>query len=203
MPTAPLPDRFEDGELVVRRWTADDAPALHAAIVRNVDHLRPWMPWIALEPQTIEQRAERLAAWDQDWKDGGDIALGVFQDGAAVGGTGLRRRIGPDGLVIGYWIDRDNRGQGLATRVARLLTTAAFTVPGITHVEIPCDQANIASRRVPEKLGFTHVRDVPRPPLAPAETGTQRVHRMTRGAWMSGLGASNRWPTEPGHTPHG
>ena len=186
MADQPLPERFDDGDLVVRRWTVADADALHAAIVANTEHLRPWMPWIALEPQTVDQRVELIARWEREWEQGGDVVLGVFLDGEVVGSTGLHRRIGPDGLEIGYWIDRGHVGQGLATRVSRLLTTAAFAVPGIVVVEIPCDDANHASARVPRKLGFTYVGNIDVAPLAPAESGSHRVHSMTRDGWVGG-----------------
>lgn len=180
-----LPERMDDRDLVVRRWTADDASALHRSIERNVDHLRPWMPWIGFEPQTLEQRAELIALWEHEWESGGDVVLGVFLDGAPVGGTGFHRRIGPDGLEIGYWVDRDHIGQGLAPRVVRLLTDAAFTVDGITHVEVHCDESNLASSRVPEKLGFIRVDDIGVPPVAAAETGVHRVYRMDRNQWVA------------------
>jgi len=186
MDEEPLPDLFDAGDLVVRRWTVTDAAALHEAIVKNTEHLRPWMPWIAFEPQTVDQRAELIAGWERDWERGGDVVLGVFLDGRVVGSTGLHRRIGPNGLEIGYWIDRDHLGRGLAPRVSRLLTTAAFAMPGITVVEIPCDEANTASARVPIKLGFTYVGNIDAPALAPAETGSHRVHRMTRDEWNVG-----------------
>jgi len=179
----PLPQRFVDGDLVLRTWTAADATALHEAITRNVEHLRPWMPWISFEPQEVQQRTALIAGWARDAADGGDVVLGAFLDGNVVGSTGLHRRIGPDGLEIGYWVDRDHTGQGLATRVARVLTTGAFAVEGITHVEIHCDIANTASARVPEKLGFTYVGDVERPVAAPSETGSHRVFRMRRADW--------------------
>jgi RimJ/RimL family protein N-acetyltransferase len=88
-----------------------------------------------------------------------------------------------DGLEIGYWIHQDHVGRGLATRLSRCLTTGAFSLDQITHVEIHCDQANAASRRVPERLGFDYVGDVVRPIEAPAETGTHRVCRMHRADW--------------------
>lgn len=179
-----LPERFEDGDLVLRRWLVEGAAAMHAAVVSSVEHLRPWMPWIAFEPRTVEQRAELIAEWEQTWLGGGDLPLVALLDGVVVGSSGLHRRIGPDGLEIGYWIHIDHAGRGLATRVARLATTGAFTVPGITHVEIHCDGANHRSARIPQKLGFTYTGDVPRPVEAPAETGAHRVYRMRRGDWM-------------------
>lgn len=180
MVEARLPEFFDDGDLLVRRWVPSDAANLHEAITRNVEHLRPWMPWIAFEPQTIDQRGDLIAGWERNWELGGDVVLGVFLDGVVVGSTGLHRRLGPDGLAIGYWIDGDHIGQGLAPRVAGLLTARALTLPAITHVQIHCDEANKASARVPEKLGFTYVGNVPAPVLAPGETGSQRLYRMDR-----------------------
>lgn len=180
-----LPDRFEDEELVVRQWRVEDAPLLHEAITASIEHLRPWMAWIELEPQTIDQREALITGWRDAWGDGGDVPVGVFLDDLVVGGAGLHRRLGPGALEIGYWIRADHAGRGLATRVSRLLTSGAFTLPDVTHVEIHCDRANIASGRVPEKLGFTYIGDIEKPPLAPAETGTQRVYRVTRDDWLS------------------
>jgi len=113
------------------------------------------------------------------------VVLGVFVHDHPVGGTGLHRRIGPAGLEIGYWISADHLGMGLATTVSRMLTTGAFTIPEIGHVEIHCDEANVASSRVPERLGFTYTGNVDRPITAPAETGSHRVYRMTRDEWST------------------
>ena len=51
-------------------------------------------------------------------------------------------------------------------------------------VEIPDDRENVASRGVPEKVGFSLVGDRPaqRPP-APADTGTDTLWRVTRAEW--------------------
>jgi len=43
----------------------------------------------------------------------------------------------------------------------RLLTDAAFQIPGIERVEIHHDKANVASSGVPRKLGFELVEEVP------------------------------------------
>ena len=128
---AVLPERAEtsDGR-VVRRWLADDAEALGRAIAQSADHLRPWMAWIADEPLPLERRRAQIAEWERDWAQGGDVILGVFADRQVAGGCGLHRRIGPGGLEIGYWIHVDFLRRGLATRVARTLTDAAFAVPG-------------------------------------------------------------------------
>jgi len=51
----------------------------------------------------------------------------------------------------------------------------AFTVPDIERVEIHHDKANAASRRVPEKLGFVLVEEVPDAKLAPNDIGMLKL----------------------------
>jgi RimJ/RimL family protein N-acetyltransferase len=62
-------------------------------------------------------------------------------------------------------------GHGHATAASRALTEVALTLPGIERVEIHCDQANLRSQRVPERLGYRLDRIDPVPVAAPAETG--------------------------------
>jgi RimJ/RimL family protein N-acetyltransferase len=55
---------------------------------------------------------------------------------------------------VGYWLAVGRTGRGLATRATAALTRLAFTAPAIDHVEIHCDHRNVASARVPERLGY-------------------------------------------------
>ncbi|MBV9603618.1 MAG: GNAT family N-acetyltransferase [Solirubrobacterales bacterium] len=184
--TRRLPERLEgpDG-LLLRRWVIADAEALAGAVTESAEHLRPWMAWIAEEPVALELRRKRIAEWERDWSQGGDVILGLFVDGRVAGGGGLHRRLGPDGLEIGYWIHPAFLRRGLATRVAGTLTDAAFTVPGITFVEIHHDKANQASGGVPRKLGFEWLGEAPDDPEAPAELGIEWRWRMDRDAWLA------------------
>jgi len=180
-----LPDRIETARLVLRQWREEDVPALNAAVTASVDHLRPWMPWIEGEPETVERRTERVVRWRTEWAAGGDSVLGVFLDGNPIGGTGMLRRVGEDGIEIGYWIHADHVNQGYATELSAALTDAAFRVAGIERVEIHHDKANIASGRIPEKLGFTLAEEKPREAQAPAEMGVELVWEMTRQSWAA------------------
>lgn len=181
-----LPERLEDhGGLLLRRWRPRDAKALSRAVAESAEHLRPWMAWIAEEPVPPRRLRARLGEWERDWARGGDVFLGVFLDGQVAGGCGLHRRIGEGGLEIGYWIHAAFVRRGLATRAARLLTDGAFSVPGITHVEIHHDKANQASGGVPRKLGFRWVAEVPDEPEAPADVGIEWRWRMEKEAWLA------------------
>ncbi len=182
-----LPDLIDAGDgLVLRRWTAHDAEALGAMIADNLDHLRPYMPWIAEEPKTVAQRQELIATWEREWREGATVVLGMWLDGELAGSCGLHDRIGPTGREIGYWVSRRFLGRGLARRSSAALTTAAFaTEPSFEIVEIHHDEVNGHSRAVPsalppyEEVGVIELtRD-----LAPAETGREVVWRVTREAW--------------------
>lgn len=145
-------------ELVVREYTLADVAALDAAIVRNREYLLPWIgPWINDEPIGIERRTELVRTWLGEYEQGRAEAIGIFDDGELVGSTGLHDRNGPADVEIGYWVDQDCQGRGIATRVSRALVDFAFAHPEVQRVLIAHNAPNAKSRRVPEKLGFRQV----------------------------------------------
>jgi len=172
------------GDLVIRSWQEADADQLAQVVTDNLDHLRPFMPWVAQEPLSADDRRARIAQWTTDAASGGDEVCGVFLDGVIVGGSGLHHRIGPGGLEIGYWVRKDYVRRGIATTAARLLTDEAFARPAIDRVEIHHDEANVASSGVPKALGYTLIGAEPRPIEAPAETGVHLIWRITRAEWV-------------------
>ena len=182
-----LPDHLEDpGGLVLRRWRSRDAKALSRAVSgerrapATVDGVDRRGAGAARGPPRA-----RFAEWERDWSRGGDeLFLGVFLDGQVAGGCGLHRRIGDDGLEIGYWIHLAYRAARAGHARGELLTDAAFTVPGITHVEIHHDKANRASGGVPRKLGFHWVGEAPDEPEAPADLGIEWRWRIGKDEWL-------------------
>lgn len=179
----PLPARIETERLVLRTWTVGDAEALGVAITESIDHLRPWMPWVAFEPLAIDDRRKLIAEWDTKWQAGDDAVYGVFHEDAVVGGTGLHRRIGPDGLEIGYWIHAAYTRRGFATELSAALTDVAFKLEGIERVEIHHDKENVASGGVPRALGYTFVENVAVEASAPSESGVNSVWAVSRAEW--------------------
>jgi RimJ/RimL family protein N-acetyltransferase len=180
-----LPDAIEGCGLVLRCWLPSDVDEMGRAVERNLDHLRPWMPWASTEPLERSQRLKLIESWRAGWSEGGDAAFGAFADDGVVGACGLHRRRGPGGLEIGYWVDRDHLRQGVALAIAGMLTTAAFAIPGITFVEIHHDKANLASRGVPRKLGYELIGEAPDQISAPAEVGIDCSWRLESGRWAS------------------
>ena len=180
-----FPDRTETQRLVIRAWKPEDAPLLHAAVTASVEHLRPWMPWIAFEPQTVEERRALIEQWQIDAAGGKDHVYGVFsaETGEVLGGTGLHNRVGPGGIEIGYWVHVDHCGHGYATEPSQARTNTAFGVDGIERVEIHTDKANELSARIPDRLGFTRTEEVERPIVAPGEVGINQTWILRRENW--------------------
>ena len=141
---------------MLRCWQPADAPLLKEALDTSLDHLRPWMPWAAAEPQPLAQKVELLRLFRGQFDLGQDFVYGIFDadESEVVGGTGLHTRVGESALEIGYWIRSSRVGAGLATETAASLTRVAFEVCDVDRVEIRVDPENERSLAVPRKLGF-------------------------------------------------
>jgi RimJ/RimL family protein N-acetyltransferase len=150
------PYRVTTERLVVRCWEPRDAPLLKEAIDSSLDHLRPWMPWAADEPQPLEAKVALLRRFRGQFDLGQDFVYGLFSpdESEVVGGSGLHTRAGEGALEIGYWIRASRAGHGLATEATAALTRVAFDVCGVDRVQIRVDPANAPSLTIPRKLGF-------------------------------------------------
>ena len=177
-----LPERIESERLVLRLWTSADVPALGAAVGRSVEHLRPWMPWVAFEPLDHDARRLLVEQWDEEWRAGGDAVYGMLDhDGRIVGGTGFHRRNRDRTVLdIGYWVAADRTGCGFAREATAALVDRAFTLGGVTAVDIHHDRANARSRSVPHALGFRFLGETPDSIDAPGEAGVDCHWRRTR-----------------------
>lgn len=179
-----LPSYLETQRLVLRHWTVEDISSKVRAVAESLEHLSPWMPWAPAEPtKTDDQQRIGVETWQSEWASGGDSVLGMFRHGEVVGGTGLHRRGPENTLEIGYWLHVDHLGRGYATEAAAALTEAGFQIPSIEFVEIVHDQANVASRRIPEKLRYRLVEEAPREVVAPGEIGVAWRWRVSRSEW--------------------
>ncbi|MHC4211310.1 MAG: GNAT family N-acetyltransferase, partial [Planctomycetota bacterium] len=157
---------------MVRCWSPADTPLLQAALETSLDHLRPWMPWAAEEPETLRRKVRARLRRFRAWFDRGrDLVYGLFDpdEQQVLGGTGLHRRIGAGAGEIGYWIHVDHTGRGLATEAAAALTRVGFQTEKLARLEIHCDPANVPSAAIPRKLGFAHQVTVPAWVTSPKE----------------------------------
>ncbi|AHG88278.1 GCN5-related N-acetyltransferase [Gemmatirosa kalamazoonensis] len=156
----PPPSRVDTPRLVLRSWTADDAPALQRVVLDNIDHLGAWMPWATAEAhEHLDEVAARLAGFGEEFAAGREWMY-VMTDrdaGFLVGGLGVHARGGPDTLELGYWIRRDLTGLGYVTEAVRAMVDAVFAACDVARIEIRCDPRNARSAAVARRAGFRHV----------------------------------------------
>jgi RimJ/RimL family protein N-acetyltransferase len=55
---------------------------------------------------------------------------------------------------VGYWVRKEDRGLGYASRATRLLAEWGIRALGLVRVELHAFPENVASQRVAEKVGF-------------------------------------------------
>jgi len=166
------------GEVTLRRWRETDAAELYQVVQESLEHLRPWMPWVAND-YPPEAAAEFLVSTQADWESGAAYGYAIFVQGRLAGSASLMARIGPGGMEIGYWLHPAYLGRGTATRATSLLVAEAFRT-GVRRVEIVTDVANFRSAAIPRRLGFKEVeRRSPQEPLTPGEDGVDIIWRLT------------------------
>jgi RimJ/RimL family protein N-acetyltransferase len=169
------PYRIETERLVIRCYEPEDAAMLKEAVDSSLDHLRPWMPWVRFEPQTLDEKIDLLRRFRGQFDCDENYVYGVFaaDESRLLAGSGLHPRSDDESLEIGYWVRADALGQGIATEVAAVLTRAGFEHAGLKRVDIQVDPSNERSLRIPRALGFREEARLRRR-LEPYEAGGER-----------------------------
>lgn len=150
--------KIETERLLIRCYEPADAMKMHSAITGSLEHLRPWVPWARQEPKEPEWMESFVRLFRGQFDLGQDAVFGIFdkEQTVQIGGTGLHNRIGKDAREIGYWIDVHHTKRGYATEAVCALVRVAFEIERLSRLEIRCAPNNIASRRIPQRLGFQH-----------------------------------------------
>ena len=173
---------LESERLTLRRFNDADVDHLHA-----LDDDPAVMRWLnGGEPvarEVIER--EMLPAFMRE--SAGDDLLGYWaafekRSEEFAGWFSLKRHDDrpPDEVSLGYRFRRETWGRGYATEVARLLVARAFARGDIQRIVASTYEHNLASRRVMEKLGMTHVRSFR---LTPDDLARATFHTESQEVW--------------------
>lgn len=152
------PYRIVTPRVVLRCWDPADTPALHELIAENLEHLRPWVSWVAGEPKPLEARLEEVRQWraqfdvDQAW----NWAMLAADDGQLVGGVVMNLLLDGASVDVGGWVGQTRARRGFHTDGAAAAARVAFEVLGMTRVQATTDLENERSIALMRKLGFTH-----------------------------------------------
>lgn len=90
----------------------------------------------------------------ESWDNGSLATLAIDpHTGAAVGVVMVEP--GPSSRAnIGYWLLRDRRGNGYATRALVLTSQWAFDTLAVKRLQLFCEVDNVPSQRVAERAGY-------------------------------------------------
>jgi len=168
-----------DGVITLRPPGPGDEDAIYAAC-QDPEIQR----WTGVPSPYLREHSsgylERVAA---EREAGTSLAfLAVDEEGALLGNFSvmeLDRR--PGYGEIGYWVAKDARGKGVATRAVVLLRDYAASELGLELIELIIHEGNTLSKRVAERTGFL---DIGEKRIAPRQEGaTERDHMVY--AWSA------------------
>jgi ribosomal-protein-alanine N-acetyltransferase len=150
-------------DVTLRLITADDAAALAAAYRRNRRHLAPWEPERNDDYFTEDhQRSDTRQLLDQ-YASGSTMPL-VLSHGTAIVGrltiSGIVRGAFQSGN-IGYWVDAQFCGRGLATASVRSAIAMARDDLALHRLQAATLLHNIGSQRALERAGFERIGHAP------------------------------------------
>lgn len=151
-----IPIVLEGCNLILKVPDIEYAPLMQQAIQESFDDLKIWLSWATHIP-SLEECQERATTGLEAFKERRELRFYIFtkEEHKFVGRAGLHHI---DWAVpkfeIGYWIRTSCQGQGYATEVVQVLTKFAFHELNANRVEIRCDENNLRSRAIPQKLAF-------------------------------------------------
>lgn len=141
-------------DVELRQIAEDDAADLTALIDCNRAHLRKWLPWLDASGG-IQDTARFIGRCLEQAADENGLTFGIIANGKLAGVIGehyldfLNRK-----TELGYWLDLNHQGQGIATRATACVLDYAFTAQECNRVILHCAAGNVKSRAVAERLGF-------------------------------------------------
>ncbi|MFE0174592.1 GNAT family N-acetyltransferase [Streptomyces sp. NPDC059002] len=143
-------------DVLMRPVTLDDAAALARAHRRNRAHLEPWDPERPAAFYTVQGQTDRIRGQLEEAGAGRSAHWVLVDGGEVVGHTALSNIVlGPVRCAnLGYWIDAEYLGRGLASGAAAAACEAADRQLGLHRVEAGTLLHNVASQRVLTKCGF-------------------------------------------------
>jgi RimJ/RimL family protein N-acetyltransferase len=151
LPAEPL----VDGPTALRPWRDTDIPALVSAC-RDEDIVR----WTAVPENYGESDARAYLLYRYD-----AILAGVTAPFAIVASDDDAQLLGSVSLLrfawehrrgeVGYWLAREGRGHGHATRAVRLICRWGFESLDLERIDLLAATGNPASQQVAERSGFT------------------------------------------------
>lgn len=151
-----IPLLLEGCKLTLKAPDIEYAPLMQQAIQESIDDLKKWLTWATHIP-SVEECKERATTALEAFKEKRDLPFYIFtkDEQNFIGRAGLHHiDWSVPKFEIRYWIRTSCQHQGYATEAVQLLTEFVFHELNANRVEIRCDDNNLRSRAIPQKLAF-------------------------------------------------
>jgi len=177
-----LPDTLSGSGLLLRKYDAADAAAVHKAATESIPEVAPYETWCH-EGYTRDEAAEYASWWAEAFERGSAYYYAVTDEGPGgyLGSCGLspvEREHGTAGL--GFWVRTSATRRGVATAAARLVAEAGFAHLGLHRIELLIAVDNTASLRVAEKLGAAYEGTLRKRLILPAGPTDMAMYALVR-----------------------
>lgn len=141
-------------DLELRQFTSPDAPVIFAAVERNREHLRQWLPWVD-QTRSAENVRQFISRATAQLEEGLGPSAGIWLKEVLIGSIGCHPfDLANRSSSIGYWIAAGHQGKGTITRCCVSLIDYLFEEDGMHRVEIRCGTGNVRSGAIPRRLRF-------------------------------------------------
>ena len=151
-----VPAELSTERLSLRIPRFGDGAMINEAIVESAVELARWMPWAHPTPDVDNtEKWARNAAAKLLSREAFHFLIFLKSTGGYLGTCGMHRlNLKTPMVEIGYWMRTSECGKGYMTEAAGAVAGFAREWLKCVRVEIRCNEHNIASRRVAERLGF-------------------------------------------------
>jgi RimJ/RimL family protein N-acetyltransferase len=171
-----LPSELDAVDIVLKRLAPEHINETVAGAVASFAELHQWMTW-AEDAPTRADVADFICAAQSLFDDNVAWAFAMIElsSGELVGSCDVRVVSDTSCVEIGYWVRSDRTHRGYASAAAKALTDAVLCYLDVDRVTIRMDQGNVASARVPPKIGYRLLSEGARKIETPGQTGKELV----------------------------
>ena len=149
-----------------------DAEPIFAAVERDREYLRQWLPWVDRTESAQHVRAFIEEVVIPQWSDNRGPQCGIWVDGELAGSVGCHPIDWANRLCsIGYWVESRRQGQGIVSRSVSTMLNYLFEEECLHRVVIQCATGNVRSCAIPLRLGFV-------------QEGVLREAELVGGRWL-------------------
>jgi len=150
-----------DASHVLKSMRQSDARAFLQVLNTSRGHLDEWLRWSsALD--TLDKARSWIQEFEEKESRNDGFHLGIWNGPVLAGGIicwGIHSQ--NKTTEVGYWLSKDQTGNGLATKGSIAVIDLLYTTFAVNRIEMQCGVDNAPSRAVAERCGL-HLEGVRR-----------------------------------------